>query len=364
MRKPGWRAGRTCAGMALLIAVVVSVAGCALPAPVATLGDVQASAKQGQIVLVPLTAQTLPQAPASKASFPADFIQARDYAYDRLGPGDRVAVKIWESGSPSLFSATGGVADVGEIAVDESGRLYIPYAGSLKVSGLTIPQVRSEVLRRLSTVIASPQVDIRPVQVRSRLVSVQGSAAKTGSYPIERGRSQLGQLLAEVAPDQKNPEMLAVTVRRDGEAATVRLSDIYDNPKLDIPLRPGDSVILSPVTENVTILGATGVQGTVPIPTRDFTLIEALGSAKGLAPDSADPRAVFVVRAQPNSTAPPLVYQLDMRKPQAVALATRFVMRPNDTVLISNASFVHTRQLLLSIVQAATIGRNAALIVP
>lgn len=364
MRVGGSGASRTCARAAAAMAFAALIAGCTMPSAVGSLSDMQTSARQGQVVLAPLTAQTLPPPPATAATFPAEFIEAGDFAYDRLGPGDRLAVRIWESGTPSVFGATGGLADVGEVVVDEAGRLYVPYAGSIRVAGLTIAQARSEVLKRLRTVVANPQVDIRSVETRSRLVSVQGAASKTGSYAIDRGRSQLGQLLAEVAPDQKNPEMLAVTVRRDGQTATVRLSDVYDNPKLDIPLRPGDSVILSEVVENVTVLGATGEQGTVQIPKRDFTLVEALGAAKGLSADTADPRAVFVVRLQADPAAPPLVYQVDMRRPETVALANRFIMRPGDSVLVSNASFAQTRQLLLSIAQAMTIGRNAALVVP
>jgi polysaccharide export outer membrane protein len=195
-------------------------------------------------------------------------------------------------------------------------------------------------------------------------VSVQGAAAKGGSYPIERGRSRLSQILAEAAPDQKNPEMLAVTVRRDGKAGTVRLSDVYGDPQQDIALRPGDSIILSDVVENVTVLGATGAQGTIQIPKRDFTLIEALGEAKGLSPDTADPRAVFVLRSRPGVQAPPLVYQVDMRRPETIALANRFTLQPNDVVLVSNAPFAQTKQVLLSIAQAMASVRNAALAVP
>ena len=357
----GSGAKRTCAGVAIA-ATVLSLAACTMPETVGSLGDIQSSANQGQIVLVPLTAQTLPPPPPAKASFPAEFLQGSQYDYDRLGPGDHVGVRIYESGTPSVFGSS-GVADLGELVVDETGHLYIPYAGSIQAAGRSIREVRADALRRLRTVVVSPQIEILPVQTRSRLVSVQGAASKPGAYPIERGRTRLGELLAEVAPDQKNPEMTQVTIRRDGRSASVRLSDIYANPDLDVPLQPGDSVILSQVVENVTVLGATGQQGTLEIPSRDFTLIQALGDAKGLNPEYADPRAVFVLRAQDSAVAPPLVYQVDFRRPEEIALANRFVMRPNDAIIVSNASFAQTRQLILAIAQVVTAGRNAALVV-
>jgi polysaccharide export outer membrane protein len=345
----------------MLIATTLSA--CATPRAVASLSEVQNSAEQGQVVLVPVTAQTLPPPPPFATSFPPAFLSASDFDYDELGPGDRLNVRIWETGTQSVFApAAGGGSDLGELTVDESGRIYIPYAGQVRVSGLTISQARSAIIGRLRTVVANPQVDLRAAERRSALVSVQGDAAKTGSFPIARGRTRLGELLAEVAPSQKNPEILQVTLRRDGQSGTVRLSDVYANPALDVALKPGDSVILSEVVENVTILGAAGVQGQVRIPERDFTLVDALGQARGIDAQAADPRAVFVMRAQAEPAAPPLVYQFDMRRPQAIALANRFVLRDNDAVLISNSSWAQTRSVITAFAQSMATVRSVATI--
>jgi len=342
-----------------------TLSACATPQAVASLSEVQKSAEQGQVVLVPVTAQTLPPPPPSTASFPPTFLGAGEFDYDQLGPGDRLNVRIWESGSASVFAPeSGGGTDLGEVTVDESGQIYIPYAGRVRVSGLTISQARSNIIGRLRTVVANPQVDIRAADRRSALVSVQGDAAKTGSFPIVRGRTRLGELLAEVAPSQKSPEMLKVTVRRDGQAATVRLADIYANPALDIALRPGDSIIVNEDVQNVTVLGAAGLQGQIRIPERDFSLIAALGQARGINADAADPRAVFVLRAPEQPGAPPVAYQFDMRRPESIALANRFVMRDNDAILISNAPFAQVRQTLTAIAQGLSGFRSAITVVP
>jgi len=347
------------------IVIASSLSACATPRAVASLSEVQKSAEQGQVVLVPVTAQTLPPAPPSTASFPPAFLRAGAFDYDRLGPGDRLNVRIWEGGAGSVFAPeSGGGTDLGEVAVDESGRIYVPYAGRVRVSGLTTSEARSAIIARLRTVVADPQVDIRAADRRSALVSVQGDAAKTGSFPIIRGRTRLGELLAEVAPSQKLPEMLKVTVRRDGEAATVRLADVYANPALDIALRPGDSIIVNEDVQNVTILGAAGLQGQVRIPERDFSLVAALGQARGINAEAADPRAVFVLRAPDRPGAAPIAYQFDMRRPESIALASRFVVRDNDAILISNAPFAQVRQTLTAIAQGLSGFRSAITVVP
>lgn len=359
-----WRLSATSTALgSAAVLIISSLSGCAMPRATTSLHEVQSASAAGQIQLVPVTAATVPPAaPVLHATFPAGLSQGSDYAYERLGPGDRLAVRIYESGTPTVFTASGGVSDLGEVVIDNGGRLYVPYAGAIRVTGMTIPEVQAAITRKLRTVVLNPQVDIRPVESRSRLVSVQGAASKTGSYPIERGRTRLSELLADVAPDQKNPEMLQVTVRRDGVDGTARLSDIYADPALDIALRPGDSIVLKEIVEHVTVLGAAGAQGQVQIPKRDFNVMEAIGEARGLSEESADPRAVFLLRAQADPAAPPLVYQFDMRRPETVVLARRFIVQDNDAILISSAPFAQTRKVLQSFAQSLSGLRSATLL--
>ena len=344
-----------------LAAVALSLAGCAnLPRSMTSTSEFQQASKTGTIQLIPLTAQTLPLPEAVQTGFPASLIEAEEFAYHRLGPGDRVQVRIWETGTPTVFTAG---SDLGELTVDESGKLYFPYIGAIQAAGQTVAQVRNNAISRLSRVVARPQVDIRATASRSTLVTVQGNAGKTGVYPIERGRTRLSSLLAEVAPTQENPEMLNVTVRRGQDAGQARLNDIYKIADLDIALRPGDSIILNEVVENVTVLGAAGVQGRVRIPERNFSLIDAIGQARGLSDDAADPRGVFLMRL-PVGSSIPVVYQLDMRRPDAIALASRFMVRNDDAVLISSAPFAQTRKLLSAFAQTLSTVRSTTAVVP
>jgi len=345
-----------------IFALSAALCACTLPRPVASFSEVQKAGKAGDIQLIPVTGSTIPPAPAAPAvAFPADFLSAPESQYGRLGPGDRLAVKVWESGSSTVFASTGSSgSDLGEMSIDESGRIYLPYVGAVRAEGLTIAELRSVITGRLRTVVLNPQVDIRLVEHRSALVSVQGAAGKTGSFPIEQGRTRLAQLLAEAAPDQKNPEVLEVVVRRNGETATARLSDVYSDPRLDIALQPGDSVILREVNQSVTVLGAAGIQGSVPITKRDFTLLDAIAAAKGLNPDAANPRAVFLMRLPADPSAAPIVYHYDMRRPDEMAFAARTVLHDDDAVMISSAPFAQLRLVLASVAQSLTAARAAA----
>lgn len=345
----------------LPVLAAVLLAGCVMPRSVASLGEVEAASEAGRITLVPVTASTLPQAMPDPAGFPAAFTAAEPVGYEALGPGDVLKVNIWEGGAATVF--TTGSGDLGELVVDEQGRIYVPFAGTISVEGRTIPQVREAITARLRTVVRNPQVDIRPARLRSKLVSVQGNAGKAGTYPIERGRTRLGELLGEVAPDLKNPEMLDVTVRRAGQSGSVRMADVLRDARLDIALQPGDSIVLNEVVEHVTVLGAAGAQGQVRIAKRRYNVTDVLGQARGLDENAADPRAIFLVRAESDKPEP-VVYQFEMRRPETVALASRFIVRDGDILMISNAPFTQTRKALSAITQTLGTARSAITTVP
>jgi polysaccharide biosynthesis/export protein len=118
------------------------------------------------------------------------------------------------------------------------------------------------------------------------------------------------------------------------------------------------------VDESVTVLGAAGVQGTVPMTKRNFTLLDAIGASRGLSPDAANPRAVFLMRMPDNPNAAPIVYHFDMRRPEEVSFAARTVLQDKDAVLISSAPFAQIRLVLASVAQSLVALRSATTIVP
>ena len=89
-------------------------------------------------------------------------------------------------------------------------------------------------------------------------------------------------------------------------------------------------------------------------------MLDTLGEARGLNNEAADPRAVFVMRADGQPGDVPLVYHFDMRRPESIALANRFVMRGDDAVLISSAPWASTRLVLSAFAQSMATVRSVA----
>jgi polysaccharide export outer membrane protein len=182
---------------------------------------------------------------------------------------------------------------------------------------------------------------------------------KAGVYPIEQGAQRLSALLSFASPDQSNPEQTAVNVRRDGVSATVRLLDIYNDPTQDIALRPGDSIVVSSIQEYVTVIGAAGGQGRIKIARRNYSALDAVADARGLADSTADPRAFFLLRASLEGDRKaadklPTVYQFDLRRPDQMLLAQRFAVQDGDVVFISDAPFTQVQKALSAL--SASLG--------
>jgi polysaccharide export outer membrane protein len=189
-------------------------------------------------------------------------------------------------------------------------------------------------------------------------VTVQGDVTRAGVFPIGQGMLRLSNALSLAAPDQTDPEQTAVTIRRGGVAATVRLSDVYRDSAQDVALRPGDSIVVHAIQEYVKILGAAGTQGRLKISKRNYSVLDALADSRGLSDSTAYPRAVFLLRApdrnSPQIAAAPLVYQFDMRYPDQMSVAGQFVVRDGDTIFISDAPYTQVEKVLSAL--SASLG--------
>jgi len=356
--------------MALAVFLCGLLQGCVIPRSGPLLGEVEASSERNAIELVSATpALALASRAASDAGFPAGFVQAPPLDYERLAPGDGVDVTFWGRDGLGLFSGGGGgtsgtagvsgITELGETVIDEAGAIYVPQVGRIHAQGLTLAGLRQAIERRLSRVTVGLDVSVRRTDRRGQTVTAEGDLGKPGVYPIGPGTQRLSGLLSLAAPNQTNPEQLAITVRRKGERASVRLSDIYRNGAEDIALRAGDAVLVHNVVENLIVLGATGAQSRVKLSKRNYTVLDALGDSRGLSDALANPNAVFLMRIRPDATAsasgaPPVVYQFDFTKPEQMVLAGQFTVHDGDAIYISDAPFTQVQKVLSAF--SATLG--------
>jgi polysaccharide export outer membrane protein len=343
--------GRAALVMALLAGL--SLTGCTLPRAGPMLSELQSANDDKNVVVVPVTRElALATNRPAYANFPVLYREATLAEFDRLVPGDGVNVQIWERDGLGVFAANAaGVSDLGNIEIDRTGSLYLPMVGKFKAAGLTLAQLHDAIVIRLSKFIVGSDVSVSRSEGRGQMVTVQGNLAKPGMYPITQTSQHLSSALALAAPVQTNPEQLMITVRRNKEVASVRLSDLYRNQENDILLRAGDVITAHDVREYLTVLGASGNPGRIAISKRNYSVLDALGDTRGLDDKIADPRSVFLfspakLNPKGGPDIPPTVYQFDFTRPEQVALASQFAVREGEAIYISDAPFTQVQKVL------------------
>ncbi|CAB3632894.1 hypothetical protein LMG26788_00415 [Achromobacter pulmonis] len=345
---------RRLAAPALLLITVLMLGGCQLPRSGPMLSEMTGAHDEKDVIVMPASREL---ARASRVPEVADFpVRYRDLTqagFDSLVPGDGVNVKVWERGGLGVFAADpSGVSDLGNQQLDRNGNVVFPILGKFQAGGMTLTQLHDAIVARLSRLVVGADVSVtRVADARGQMVTVQGNLTKPGMYPITQTSQRLSSALAQAAPVQTNPEQLVISLRRDNQVASVRLSDIYRNQNNDILLRAGDVITAYEAREFLTVLGAAGNQGRVAISKRNYSVLDALADARGLDDKTADPRSVFLftpaqagVDGKPDLL--PVVYQFDLTRPEQVALAREFSVHEGQAIYISDAPFTQVQKVL------------------
>lgn len=341
------------AALFMALSATLLIAGCQLPRSGPMLSEMTSAHDAKDVVVMPVSLELARESKVPEvADFPARYRDESYAGFDRLVPGDGINVRVWERDGLGVFAADpAGVSDLGNHEIDRTGSLHLPMLGRFRAAGLTLAQLHEAVVARLSKLVVASDVSVTRTDARGQMVTVQGNLTKPGMYPITQTAQRLSSALALAAPVQTNPEQLVITLRRDNELASVRLSDIYRNQENDILLRAGDVITAHDAREYLTVLGAAGSQGRVEISKRNYSVLDALGDAKGLDDDTADPRSVFLftpatagVDGAPDQL--PIVYQFDFTRPEQVALARQFTVREGQAIYISDAPFTQVQKVL------------------
>ena len=178
-------------------------------------------------------------------------------------------------------------------------------------------------------------------------------------------------MLAKAGGTNIDPETVRIKLRRGRLQGEIWLTDLYDHPTNDVHLRSGDAIIAERDRRIFTALGAVSGNQTVQFPTREVSLVRALGIAGGLRDHAADPTGVFIFREEPveiaqalfpdrEITAPVRVaYIVDLTEPAAMFLARDFKMRDRDTIYVTTAPYVRWLKILQSISPLISFGGAA-----
>jgi polysaccharide export outer membrane protein len=347
--------------------------------------------------VVAYRAAALPKAPVAMVQpVPAHYV---------VGPEDVLKVHVVERYAGGIFAT---LQQPGTLVVTRrvtrEGTIEVPFAGTLAVAGLDLRQIQAAIVARLAGKANDPQVMVELDSDRTNTITVSGAVAKPGTFSLLDGTQTLveainraggplslspaaggygggggsppadgglvpnttgtgsagyglstgtdrTQVLAPPGKALSDASQMNVALRRQGRVILDKaLASVLMGG--DVALRAGDEIVVSPLSQVVTILGAVKRAGNLPITKPVMTLSDALGEASGLFDPAANTTGVFVFRAADNPSSSgnrSRIFRLDMLQPVSVFVAQQFVVLPRDVIYVTNAPLYEYDKALVPI---------------
>ena len=277
----------------------------------------------------------------------------------RVGPGDVLFVTVWDH--PELVQPIrGGLQDLalkeGRL-VAADGTMYHPYAGTLRVGGLTCAEVRQILARKLEGVIVDPKVDVKVVSYRAHRVQVTGEVRKPGTFTLDDSPKGVLQMLDEAGGlTSEASKRRAILVRRDTRHPLDLAALLSgDAPARNPAVLPGDVIhIPSRTDDRVFVLGEVDKVQPVYMERMSMPLVEALTVVGGLDKARANDSGVLVFRDNgPDADVSASVFALDMASAGGFLLASQFQLRESDIVYVMSTALSRYNTVISQILPTA-----------
>jgi polysaccharide biosynthesis/export protein len=174
---------------------------------------------------------------------PMDLPVGPDYV---VGPGDGLSVDLWGSVSQRFFRT-----------VDREGRISLPEAGPVLVSGRNLADVQQDLQRILRTEYRDVSAEVSLARLRTIRIYEVGDLANPGAYDISSLSTPLNALFAAGGPTPKGSLRIVKHYRGKQLVEEVDLYDLLlHGVKSDMArLDNGDTVLVPPVGPQVTVEG-------------------------------------------------------------------------------------------------------------
>lgn len=335
-----------------LLALALALPGCAsLPSSAPTARQVTGALKPGDAEVIAIVPGTVSGESAYRPETRGWNLADGKDPSDWIVPGDRLSITAFEVGYP-LF---GGSAASGEgspagsstrafppIVVPESGAIDFPYAGRLRIAGLTPEEIGNLLEGRLRAKSRYIEILVTAEPGPGRAAIVSGDVANPGRVALSGARERLLDAVALAGGPSARRADTVVRLTRGDRVGELRLDEVNADSAANVILAPGDRIELARNARTLTVLGAAQKVTEVTFDNTELTLSEALARAGGPLDDKADARGVFIFRYETRrkdgaSVAQPVIYRLDLIDPASYFAAQRFQMRPRDVMLIATA---------------------------
>jgi polysaccharide export outer membrane protein len=280
-----------------------------------------------------------------------------------VGVGDSLEVTIWEAPPAVLFG--GGSFEtridsslqgsrpgtLPETMVGPSGTITVPFAGQIPAAGRTLRQIEQTIVARLRAMANQPQAIVRIARNTTANVSVMGDVVTARRVPLTPRGERVLDVIAQAGGTKSSVDRTTVQLTRGDRTVTMPLEAVVREARQNVILQRDDIITAFFQPNTFTVLGAAGKNEEVRFEGTGLTLSQALGRVGGLQDMRADPEGVFLFRwespqrvrslVEPQQPLPdgpvPVIYQVELRKPETLFAAQHFAMKNGDVIFIANS---------------------------
>lgn len=272
----------------------------------------------------------------------------------KVGPGDILNIIVWGHPELSLAGATraasieGGNVGTG-YNVSKEGRIQFPFAGAVKVAGLSELEIRDKLSSMLATYITDPQLTVQIRDYRNSRVYLDGEVNQPGLLSLNDIPMTLPEALNRAGGLTQFADRSSITLTRQGQETAINLTKLIAqgvNPNR-IMLRNGDMLRINHRDKNkVFLMGEAYRPQALTMNDGELTLAQALGEAGGVSIGS-NPGQIYVIRGDEDGKAD--IFHLNAESPTALILASGFQLQPHDMVYIDPARVVRWNRVISNI---------------
>ncbi len=377
MRLTGTRLGMLlCLGMAGCSALPENGPDSVIVQQQATTALAAESGKPGlEYALVDITPAVIERIPEiGPANFLRSFGMPHGTAPEyRVRVGDTLVVSIFEPSAGTLLGPTdpsqrqgSNQASVPPQVVDQSGKISVPFAGDIAVTGMTLREIRREIESRLAKRSLEPQAIVSLPETGAGNITVVGDgvgSAATGNVRLRPTGDRVLEVLGRAGGIRYPGYETYVSLQRRNRVATIYYPNLIASPQENIYVQPGDIINVGHYQRRYAAFGALnlvgqtmGLTGQFPFNGEHLSLQEALSATGGLSDTRADAFEVYLYRSEeprtlrlidvdlkqfgPGQRLIPTIYRLNLRDPSGFFLAQHFMMRDKDIIYVANSRSV------------------------
>ena len=174
---------------------------------------------------------------------PMDLPVGPDYV---VGPGDGISIDLWGGVSQRFFRS-----------VDREGRISLPEAGPVLVSGKSLADVQENLQQILRTQFRDVSAEVSLARLRTIRIYEVGDVANPGAYDVSSLSTPLNALFAAGGPTPKGSLRI---VKHYRGSQLIQEVDLYDLLLHGVKsgmarLDNGDTVLVPPIGAQVTVEG-------------------------------------------------------------------------------------------------------------